>query len=660
MARLDLPAVRFAASIALLGTLLTSGLAGAQEPATDANGIRRSTIPVGSAWPEAHPFQLAISDDGQYVVYGANRGDGFRQYVHRIGERNGQLIPGLSAGAYFGQFSPNGEWLLFGQKMWIYKIPTAGGVMTKLYPANNWETWNTNDTFLITRGANGLSRVVADGSYDREDFPIDETTGVTGYQRPSRLPDGKGALVSVGYGTGRENRHIGIVSLPDGNLTIVPEAGAINPRYSASGHILYTVGNTLKAIPFDLDRLEVTGASATIVEGVHVYSNNASQFDISANGVLVYVPGSNDLGRTWPKRIVWVDRSGGEQSFHSAEKNFLTIKLSPNRRHLAAEVGTALDVFDTVTGVWTRVVDPGTGNGSPVWAADSESLFYTRGDVFGRMSVDGSGWTELLPGDRDRSFWGFWLSGDETEVLGVTYERGGAATWQLSRASVESGEMSRPLLDADTPTRRNPTLSEDGNWLAYVEKVDGFDHVYVEAYPSGGNRVMVSHPDEDAAEPVWGRGLELFYRDAANLVAVTLDASDTLQVADVTPMFSTRPHAPMLNAFAATYDHDPRTDRFLVVKWAIPDPAGVDIEVIENGFELLNRRRPGTGSARRGVRKAAVAGSIPTAPAAFNGSGHGGASSSLPQKSTPISACIASNRRFPTMLGNQSSLMWIM
>jgi hypothetical protein len=33
-------------------------------------------IPVGSVWPGARPYQISISQDGQYVVYAANKGDG--------------------------------------------------------------------------------------------------------------------------------------------------------------------------------------------------------------------------------------------------------------------------------------------------------------------------------------------------------------------------------------------------------------------------------------------------------------------------------------------------------------------------------------------------------------------------------------------------------
>jgi len=571
---------------------LTALLAGASPPE---QGVVRSTIPVVSAWPDVTgPGQLEISADGEFVIYQANRGDGWKLYRQRLDEPHGTAITDNDL-AYFGHISPDGRWLLFGQKRWIWKRPLDGGEVTRLWLNNNFNMWETDDTIIIGRGANGLSRVPADGSLRREDFaPVDASTGATNYGRPSLLPGGKGALVSVGYGTGNENRHIGIVSLTTGKLTIIPERGAINPRYSGSGHILYTVGNTLKAIPFDLDRLAATGEAATIVDGVHVYTNAASQFDISKTGVLVYIPGPYDLGLTRPRVPVWVDRKGREQLFHTAEHNYLILRLSPNRRYLAAEGGdgSSLYVYDYSSGSWTQCAE-GIGSAVPLWSADSTTLFYSRNNAFGRQAADcGSEWEELLPGDTDHGFWGNSLSPDGTRVLGTTFVRGSQEVWQLASVPTAGGGNAEPLLTSNGRTRRNPTLSRDGKWLAYVEKEGILDHVYVEPYPSGSNRLLVSGRTVDASEPVWGRGMELFYRDGANLISVQLEATPALRVMLTTPLVLAWDYARYLNTFAATYDYDPATDRFLMARRSIPRNPGRDIHVIENGFDVLNRLAP--------------------------------------------------------------------
>jgi len=579
-------------SAPVLGAVLLAilGVAFAQ-PATQTQNVRRSTIPVDSTWPGARPGQLEISDEGDFVVYNANKGEGWKLYIHRLGEPEGVEVPGLGNVPYFGSVSPSGRWLLFGQKAWIWKVPIEGGAVTKVFQVNNFKMWETDDSIIVSRGRNGLSRVTADGTMQREDFAsVDRSTGATGYQRPSPLPDGRGALVSVGYGTGSANRHIGVVSFPGGELTIIPERGAINPRYAASGHILYTVGNVLKAIPFDIERLEATGPAATIVEGVHVYSNNASQFDISSNGTLVYVPGPYEVGRTWPKLLVWVDREGREQPLHTSEKNYWATRISPDRRYVAARVGSGLHLYENRSATWS--VPAASGTYGAVWAADNDSIFFTQDRAFGRLTIDGGEWQEMLAEEDAHEFSGNELSPDGSRVLGYGTERRGLQySRYLMSVSTDAPVTGERLLGASDMDRRSPTVSEDGNWIAYVEKDEnGVDHVFVEPYPSGGRRLRVS--DEAAAEPAWGRGVELFYVNASHMVSARLDTSPQLGVVETTPLFSTKRYGNVLNTARTVYDYDQATDRFLMPMWSIPNLPGTDIQVIENAFELLNRLAP--------------------------------------------------------------------
>jgi hypothetical protein len=77
------------------------------------------------------------------------------------------------------------------------------------------------------------------------------------------------------------------------------------------------------------------------------------------------------------------------------------------------------------------------------------------------------------------------------------------------------------------------------------------------------------------------------------MVSVQLETAPALRVTGRTPLFPIRSYFNYLNGWAATYDYDPGTDRFLMARWAIPDPPPTDIQVIENAFELLNRLAPG-------------------------------------------------------------------
>jgi hypothetical protein len=566
-----------------------------EKAATKSDQEQSDIIAVGSVWPGARPYQLAISQDGQYVVYAANKGDGRKLYVHRFGEREGREVPGLGDNPYFGHISPNNEWLLFGKKAWMWKAPLYGGDLIKVQGGNPWLIWDTDSTFVANFG-NTLRRVKADGSQEYEEvFKLETTSGVTGFSRPSMLPEGKGALVSVWYGERGSKNGIGVITFSDKKLTIIEER-AINPRYSESGHILYTQGSTLKAIPFDLDSLQATGDPATVVEGVHIYSNLASQFDISKNGTLVYIPGPCQIDRWMPKTLVWVDREGKESPFNTMERDFGCVRISPSWRYVAAEAGSAaLFVFDRLSGTWTRLATGSGTKGAPVWAQDSGSLFYTRMGALGRQRVDEDGkwgeWEELIPAEA--RFWGNSLSKDGSQILG-TMIVSDPEQWQMGSASTKGAKKAEPIVGGNGITRRNPEVSPDGNWLAYVEKNRGLDQVYVQAYPDRGNRVLVSEGAiGEAAEPAWGADeTELFYRDAANMVSVRLETTPMLRVKDVTRLFAIRFYAQHLNTWATVHDYDPGTDRFLMVKWSLPELPPTDIHVIKNAFELLNRIAP--------------------------------------------------------------------
>ncbi len=576
---------------AAVATPLVSGSPIAQEPG-------HSVIPVGSGSEGDGAWQVEISDDGRYIVYQANLGDGWKQRLYDRSTSQTRELGELGELAYFGTFSPNGEWLAFGKKAWLWKMPVAGGEPTLVYHSNSWESWDGDDHFVISRGTDGLWRVPTDGSLRRERIStVDTSGGATNYNRPTMLPGRRGVLVSVGFGTGNANRQLGIVSLPDGKLTIYADK-AVTPRYAESGHILYARGDELRALPFDPERMEVTGEPATVIDGIHVYPNTGAQFDISRNGVLVYVPGESYMGRANPRRIVWVSRSGEEEPFDTANMGFGQIRMSPDGRYVAAQVSGDMMLYDRRSGGWSMVADGG-GIGAPVWAPDSSALFYSRNGVLIRQELQsGAEPVELSPAGGQ--FWGHSVSADGTEIIGTRDTRVSAnPEWPqhiVSAVPVEGGAAPRPILGPGARTTwRAPAVSPDGSWVAYVEKQNHLDRVYVQPFPDGGAPVLVSEGGiREAAEPVWGRdSSELFYRDTANMVSVTLALDSEVPVVARESLFSIRKHYKYLNTFAATYDYDPSTDRFLVPRWVLPNPPGEGIHVIENAFEMLERLAPG-------------------------------------------------------------------
>ena len=79
--------------------------------------------------------------------------------------------------------------------------------------------------------------------------------------------------------------------------------------YVSTGHLVYVDQyGTLHAAPFDETRMEVTGNSVPIVEGVHVTVTGSAGFSLANNGRLVYLPATG-LGTVLEHSLVWVDRT---------------------------------------------------------------------------------------------------------------------------------------------------------------------------------------------------------------------------------------------------------------------------------------------------------------------------------------------------------------
>ena len=85
------------------------------------------------------------------------------------------------------------------------------------------------------------------------------------YQLPSLLPGGRALLISVHEGDARFR--IDVLTLATGERRTVVARGS-HAEYSPTGHIVYAAGDALFAIPFDGDRLTVTGTPVKLLDGV--------------------------------------------------------------------------------------------------------------------------------------------------------------------------------------------------------------------------------------------------------------------------------------------------------------------------------------------------------------------------------------------------------
>ncbi len=246
---------------------------------------------------------IALSPDGSRLVYVGAAPDGGTQLWQRaLDDLEPDPIPGTE-GALGPVLSPDGLSVVFSEARRSKKtVSLSGGppfAVVAEGQAGRSSAWGSDG--MIYFGIGGvIHRVPATGGE-----PEAVTSPSDGGQRlPDALPDGRGLLLTV-FGGSTEQSRIAVVG-PEGGEVRELFQGTM-ARYAASGHVVYaTADGTLMAAPFDLKRLEVTGPSVALVEGVRVENSSASQFALSQTGSLVYVPGSGGGG----DEFVWVTRSG--------------------------------------------------------------------------------------------------------------------------------------------------------------------------------------------------------------------------------------------------------------------------------------------------------------------------------------------------------------
>src|SRR5207244_4026703 len=115
----------------------------------------------------------------------------------------------------------------------------------------------------------------------------------TGNSRPFVSPDGQW-----------------IAYAKQGKLRKVRVDGGVFGFYVPSGHLLYAAGETIRGVPFDVNRLAVTGPAVPVLDSVAMNpTDGAAAFDVSENGTLAYLPVSSYVTET---DMVMVDRRGHE------------------------------------------------------------------------------------------------------------------------------------------------------------------------------------------------------------------------------------------------------------------------------------------------------------------------------------------------------------
>jgi Tol biopolymer transport system component len=569
------------------------------------------SFPEGQRLTRTGRHVLAISPDGKKFAYVANK----QLYVRAMESLEAQPVPGTSEDPMEPVFSPDGQWLAYftptngPNRPWtLKKIAVAGGAavtLAHLASAPFGATWRDGKiVFAINTSASSMVQAVPDsGGVPRTLATADATKGTV--TQPQLLEDGKHLLFVLHDPNTADVEGRIVVQALDGKDRRTLVNGGSDPRVLPTGQLVYIHDGVLLAVPFDRNRLAVTGSPAPVVEGVtETQTTFAGQFAVSSEGTLVFLPGS--AGSVSARRtLVWVDRGGHEQPVPVKARAYEFPRLSPDGKKIAVssqEEEHDVWIFDIEKETLSRLTSGPAYEYSPVWRPDNRYLFFSSGpavaapgvhfDVYGR-AADGTGTTETLTDHLQGGYPMFIAPGGKSLVYVGYSPQGNLGFFVLP---LDPKGPPRPLLPDSKALAFNADLSPDGRWIAYDSDESGPYEIYVRPFPAvDGGRWQVS--SAGGTKPVWSRsGRELFFLNAAGRMAVVaVQPGAAFNYSKAQPLFEVPPtYLGSIGSSSPFRMFDVSTDgkRFLMVKnlTAGETATGRSIVVVQNWFAELKAR----------------------------------------------------------------------
>lgn len=315
---------------------------------------------------------MVISPDGTHVAYVGNNG---RQlFVRALDQLDSVPLAGVDfpSGVFI---KPDGQWVGFVGEFVLKKAAINGGAVQSLLKFGGrgmlGATWGEDGPiiFATEETATGLERLSEDGGATTVLTRPNRERGEVDHVWPAFLPSGQAVLFTIINAGGIDNAEIAVLDLRTRAQKVILRGGSA-PRYLPSGHLVYGAAGSLRAVAFDLERLEVLGTPVPVVPQLLTTPAGAADFDVASDGTLVYVRG----GLQEPARtLMWVDREGREEPIQVPVRAYQYLRISPDGTRVA------LDVRDQERDIWlwefarrtlTRFTFDPTPDRFPVWTAN--------------------------------------------------------------------------------------------------------------------------------------------------------------------------------------------------------------------------------------------------------------------------------------------------
>jgi len=529
---------------------------------------------------------LALSPDGRKAVYAAREGGPeWVLFIRSLDELTPRALPGTE-GASFPEFSPDGKWVAFGSPDGaLRKIAVDGSSITTICQLDagglSGLTWTSDREIVLTRenlAARGLWRVPADGGQPVQFSSFDSASGERLQLAPRAADHGR----LVFYGSTRASTldiKIGVVTTKDGKPKLLAGLRGARVLGLADGYLVYVrADGALMAAPFDVKTLEAGPP-------LQVFDSIAARYwlspaALSASGALLYQRGG------LASQLVRVDLHGLATPLLDVARVYMHPRLSPDGRRIAFEsqegAGNEIWIADIAAQTAEKLTRGGF-NDRPEWTPDGQRVMYVAApkpaNSLWWQPADGSGAAELV------------YQGPDAIREGVFTPDGKTVIYRMDTPDSNRDIYALPLDGKRTPVPlltsidddKQPRVSPDGKWLAYVSNQSGREEVYVRPLAGAGARVAVS--TGGGGEALWARdGTRLFYRAGGWLMAARVVTAPSFAVLGRDTLFDA-PYTSDL--FHPNYDVAPDGKSFVMIR---PVEQDRQLIMVVNWIEELRQR----------------------------------------------------------------------
>jgi serine/threonine protein kinase len=524
--RLWLIAGGTAAVLAVLAVAFWSANRSAPEP--QSGTFVRQIVPPANAAFSPSSASLALSPDGKSLAFTASQVNqpAMALFIQSLDSLTPRAIPAVkTAGQLF--WLPDSQSLAFADTSARFALQVVDIARGSVQPIENvligsagvGSASHEHGMLVRLEQEANIQQIPSGGGAPIPATFLDASRGETEHRFPVFLPDGRHFLFLT-WSTQPEHdgmAYVGLLGSTERRPLFKSDSQVV---YAHPGYLLYMLGNTLLARPFDAATLRVTGEGRPLADQVERNSgSHRGAFTVSQTGVLAY----RQHGET---QLAWYDRTGRRLQTLGPPGQFRNPAISPDGKTIAiarleAKRGTwDIWTIDVERQTLVRVTSAPSSEDMPVWSPDGAELAY-KSDRNGGGSAFAVYRQRLADTNPE-------LLVENSAVPNVTIH-----SWTRSGLLYSSNDVH---LSLKPPSGEPATLAEanvhfwepyaqfspDGKWLAYGSNETGTFEIYLTAPGRGLGKTLVSVAG--GTEPTWRKdGRELFYLSAdRHLMAVPI------------------------------------------------------------------------------------------------------------------------------------------